>query len=134
MNPAIERIQNQRITIPDDQRKALIEEYLWGLSIRATNALVTFGAASREDVLLLANAGYLSRIRNVGKKTRREIEERLGEKLSKTPTRPTPEAILEDLKDAWSFNKHQQHTHSWHDKQDFIEKWTAAIARARQSA
>lgn len=25
------------------------------------------------------------------------------------------------LNKAWSFDENQQHTHSWHDKQDFIE-------------
>lgn len=45
---------------------------------------------------------------------------------------PTIDALLEDLNFAWSFDDNQQHTHSWHDKQDFMEKWRVAIARARQ--
>lgn len=33
------------------------------------------------------------------------------------------EEILADLDKYWSFTEEQQHTHSWHDKQDFLKKW-----------
>lgn len=34
----------------------------------------------------------------------------------------------------WSFDNSQQHTHSWHDKQDFMEAWRAKIAGLRSGA
>lgn len=43
--------------------------------------------------------------------------------------------ILDDLMTAieyhWSFDNGQQHTHSWHDKQDFMNAWRAKIALLR---
>lgn len=31
--------------------------------------------------------------------------------------------LLADLKRCWSFDESQIHTHSWHTKQDFLERW-----------
>lgn len=43
--------------------------------------------------------------------------------------------LIDDLVTAieyhWSFDNAQQHTHSWHDKQDFLEAWRAKIAGLR---
>jgi len=34
--------------------------------------------------------------------------------------------ILVDIDAVWSFDRYQSHTHTWHTKQDFLEKWRAA--------
>lgn len=36
--------------------------------------------------------------------------------------------FLTDLDWCWSFDNSQQHTHSWHDKQDFMERARKALA------
>lgn len=46
---------------------------------------------------------------------RRELSEHLASKLSAA------------LREWWSFNEQQQHTHSWHTREDFIEKLPAII-------
>jgi hypothetical protein len=42
-----------------------------------------------------------------------------------------PDSVMElltELDQWWSFDNAQQHTHSWHDKQDFLERWRAKAA------
>lgn len=34
----------------------------------------------------------------------------------------TVEEFAAELRKWWSFDDHQQHTHSWHSREDFIEK------------
>jgi hypothetical protein len=36
--------------------------------------------------------------------------------------------LLTELDQWWRFDNAQQHTHSWHDKQDFLERWRAKAA------
>lgn len=38
--------------------------------------------------------------------------------------------FLPSLKECWTFSDQQQHTHSWHDMLDFVEKWKAKIGEA----
>lgn len=37
--------------------------------------------------------------------------------------------LVIDLDEYWSFDNAQQHTHSWHDKQDFMERLRAELNR-----
>lgn len=34
----------------------------------------------------------------------------------------TDEQFIAELRKWWSFNERQVHTHSWHDREDFIER------------
>lgn len=47
-------------------------------------------------------------------------------------------AFAEELRKWWRFDDRQQHTHSWHDREDFIEKklpelLSAALPRSNAS-
>lgn len=44
----------------------------------------------------------------------KELRQKLVEYLSKELSR--------ELRDWWSFDERQQHTHSWHTREDFIER------------
>lgn len=37
--------------------------------------------------------------------------------------------FAEELRKWWSFNDHQIHTHSWHTREDFIEKRLPELLR-----
>lgn len=43
------------------------------------------------------------------------------------------EDLIAELDTHWSFDNGQQHTHSWHDKQDFLEAWRAKIESLKNS-
>lgn len=36
--------------------------------------------------------------------------------------------LLEDLDRHWQFDNGQVHTHTWHTKQDFLEKWRKRLS------
>jgi hypothetical protein len=40
------------------------------------------------------------------------------------------EALLREGVKAWSFNDEQQHTHTWHERADWVEKVKAALGDA----
>lgn len=37
-------------------------------------------------------------------------------------------AMLSELEAAWSFDSDQIHTHTWHTKNDFMDRWAATDA------
>jgi len=43
------------------------------------------------------------------------------------------EGIRKDLDKAWSFDENQRHTHTWHDKQDFLLSLTDTSHETEQS-
>jgi len=42
------------------------------------------------------------------------------------------EEALADVDKSWSFNANQGHTHTWHEKQDCLERLRAAAAKYRE--
>lgn len=47
----------------------------------------------------------------------------------------TDEEFAEELRKWWSFGDMQQHTHSWHSREDFIEKkLPELLSRIRRDA
>ena len=41
-------------------------------------------------------------------------------------------AAIRDALDSWTFDERQWHTHSWHDLENWKEKHSAAIKRAKE--
>lgn len=67
----------------------------------------------------------MSEILPIRKRTPEEQVEYLQRKLME---RLSMEAeLLKELDAYWSFDNGQYHTHSWHDKQDFLQKWRDRI-------
>lgn len=58
--------------------------------------------------------------------TASEAMEQARQRMSEAVERAIPKTITDLLKDldaAWSFDNGRQHTHDWHTKQDFMERW-----------
>jgi hypothetical protein len=42
--------------------------------------------------------------------------------------------FAEELRKWWSFDDRQQHTHSWHDRENFIEKKLPELLKAERAS
>lgn len=49
-----------------------------------------------------------------------------------SPALPT-DKFVEILRKHWSFDNNQQHTHTWHDREDFIEKVLPSLLTKEQT-